>query len=91
MWIGLRYLLFLLDLQIHLTGHADVYGKIPGDSADGPVNKSTFFDSSMDHLYITTLKKVVTCSWLDAVKVMFSFAAHTFTFNTLYFVFLSDH
>ncbi|KAK2832460.1 hypothetical protein Q7C36_015922 [Tachysurus vachellii] len=45
-------------LKIHLTGHVDVYGKFPGDSADGPANKSMFFDSSMDHLYITTLKKI---------------------------------
>ncbi|KAK3545019.1 hypothetical protein QTP86_033213, partial [Hemibagrus guttatus] len=45
-------------LKIHLTGHADVYGKFPGDSADGPANKSMFFDSSMDHLYFTTLKKI---------------------------------
>ncbi|MCI4388937.1 hypothetical protein PGIGA_G00091900 [Pangasianodon gigas] len=45
-------------LKIHLTGHADVYGKFPGDSTDGPVNKSMFFDSSMDHLYITTLEKI---------------------------------
>ncbi|XP_046728590.1 plexin-B2a isoform X1 [Silurus meridionalis] len=45
-------------LKIHLTGHADVYGKFPGDGPDGPVNKTMFFDSSMDHLYITTLKKI---------------------------------
>ncbi|XP_053544414.1 plexin-B2a isoform X1 [Ictalurus punctatus] len=45
-------------LKIHLTGHADVYGKFPGDGTDSPVNKSMFFDSSRDHLYITTLKKI---------------------------------
>ncbi|KAM9467496.1 plexin-B2a isoform 1-T2 [Clarias gariepinus] len=45
-------------LKIHLTDHADVYGKFPGDSSDGPVNKSMFFDSTMDHLYITTMKKI---------------------------------
>ncbi|XP_060758906.1 plexin-B2-like [Neoarius graeffei] len=45
-------------LKIHLTDHGDVYGKFPGDGTDGPVNKSMFFDSSMDHLYITTLKKI---------------------------------
>ncbi|TTR20088.1 Plexin-B2 [Bagarius yarrelli] len=45
-------------LKIHLSGHADVYGKFPGDSTDGPANKSMFFDSSIDHLYITTLKKI---------------------------------
>ncbi|KAF5907963.1 plexin-B2-like isoform X1, partial [Clarias magur] len=46
-------------LKIHLTDHAEVYGKFTGDSSDGPVNKSMFFDSTMDHLYITTMKKIM--------------------------------
>ncbi|XP_076862790.1 plexin-B2a isoform X2 [Brachyhypopomus gauderio] len=44
--------------KVHLASQSDAYGKIPGDGADGPVNKNMFFDSSLDHLFITTSRKI---------------------------------
>ncbi|XP_017573306.1 plexin-B2a isoform X3 [Pygocentrus nattereri] len=44
--------------KVHLSTNSDVYNRIPGDSSDGPVNKNLFFDSSSDHIYITTKKKI---------------------------------
>ncbi|XP_062850780.1 plexin-B2a [Trichomycterus rosablanca] len=44
--------------KVHLMSNSVSYGKVPGEGSEGPVNKNMFFDSSMDHLYITTAKKI---------------------------------
>lgn len=44
--------------KVHLTNSSDAYGKIPGDVADGPVNKNMFFDSSKNYVYVTTAKEI---------------------------------
>uniref|UniRef100_A0A4W4E4I0 Sema domain-containing protein n=1 Tax=Electrophorus electricus TaxID=8005 RepID=A0A4W4E4I0_ELEEL len=44
--------------KVHLANQSEAYGKIPGDGADGPVNRNMFFDSSSAHLFITTSRKI---------------------------------
>uniref|UniRef100_A0A4W6D032 Plexin b2a, tandem duplicate 1 n=1 Tax=Lates calcarifer TaxID=8187 RepID=A0A4W6D032_LATCA len=43
-------------LKVHLSAHPEVYGKVLGEL--NKVNKNLLFDSSHQHLYITTEKKV---------------------------------
>ncbi|XP_072528708.1 plexin-B2a [Salminus brasiliensis] len=45
-------------IKVHLGTQSDAYNKVPGDGSDGPVNKTLFFDSSMDHIYVTTSKTI---------------------------------
>ncbi|KAI4903611.1 hypothetical protein NFI96_015160 [Prochilodus magdalenae] len=45
-------------LKVHLGVNSDRYNKVPGDSSDGPVNKNLLFDSSLDHIYVTTNKTI---------------------------------
>ncbi|XP_052411050.1 plexin-B2 [Carassius gibelio] len=46
-------------LKVHLDpSHPDLYNKIPGEHTDGGVNKNLFFNSALDHLYITTGRKI---------------------------------
>lgn len=46
-------------LKVHLDpNHTDFYNRIPGERADGGVNKNLLFDSTLDYLYITTGKKI---------------------------------
>uniref|UniRef100_A0A4W6D025 Plexin b2a, tandem duplicate 1 n=1 Tax=Lates calcarifer TaxID=8187 RepID=A0A4W6D025_LATCA len=43
-------------LKVHLSAHPEVYGKVLGEL--NKVNKNLLFDSSHQHLYITTEKKI---------------------------------
>ncbi|XP_077090611.1 plexin-B2a [Siphateles boraxobius] len=46
-------------LKVHLDpNRTDFYHRIQGERADGGVNKNLFFDSTSDHLYITTGRKI---------------------------------
>ncbi|XP_042259850.1 plexin-B2-like [Thunnus maccoyii] len=47
-------------LKAHLSDHPEVYGRPLGGAggAGGKVNKNLLFDSSFQHLYITTEKKI---------------------------------
>ncbi|XP_051547360.1 plexin-B2-like isoform X2 [Myxocyprinus asiaticus] len=46
-------------LKVHLDpSHSEFYHRIPGERTDGGVNKILFFDSSLDHLYITIGRKI---------------------------------
>uniref|UniRef100_A0A8B9L769 Plexin B2 n=1 Tax=Astyanax mexicanus TaxID=7994 RepID=A0A8B9L769_ASTMX len=45
-------------IKVHLGTHSDAYNRVPIDGSDGQVNKNLFFDSSLDHLYITTSKTI---------------------------------
>ncbi|XP_067284699.1 plexin-B2a [Pseudorasbora parva] len=46
-------------LKVHLDpSHPDFYHRIQGERTDGGVNKNLFFDSTLDHLYITTGRKI---------------------------------
>ncbi|TRY62363.1 hypothetical protein DNTS_020994 [Danionella cerebrum] len=46
-------------LKVHLDPHhPELYDRIQGERTDGGVNKNLFFNSSMDHLYITTGRKI---------------------------------
>ncbi|XP_071370371.1 plexin-B2-like, partial [Centroberyx affinis] len=45
-------------LKVHLSAHPEVYGRAPGDATGDKVNKNLLFDSSLQHLYITTEKKI---------------------------------
>ena len=49
---------FLQVLKVHLSAHPEVYGRAPGDVTGDKVNKNLLFDTSLQHLYITTEKKV---------------------------------
>ncbi|XP_067247948.1 plexin-B2a [Chanodichthys erythropterus] len=50
-------------LKVHLDpSRPDFYHRIPGERTDGAVNKNLFFDSSLDHLYITTGRKIAKVS-----------------------------
>nr|XP_055046154.1 plexin-B2-like [Misgurnus anguillicaudatus] len=46
-------------LKVHLDPHhPSFYHRISGEHTDSGVNKNLFFDSSFDHLYVTTGKKI---------------------------------
>ncbi|XP_037318119.2 plexin-B2-like isoform X2 [Pungitius pungitius] len=45
-------------LKVHLSAHAEVYGRAHGDVTGEKVNKNLLFDSHLQHLYITTEKKI---------------------------------
>ncbi|XP_078138128.1 plexin-B2-like isoform X2 [Centroberyx gerrardi] len=45
-------------LKVHLSAHPEVYGRASGDATGDKVNKNLLFDSSLQHLYITTEKKI---------------------------------
>ncbi|XP_019119112.2 plexin-B2a [Larimichthys crocea] len=45
-------------LKVHLSNHSEVYGRAPGEITGDKVNKNLLFDSSHQHLYITTEKKI---------------------------------
>ncbi|XP_060931676.1 plexin-B2-like [Limanda limanda] len=45
-------------LKVHLSDQPEVYGRAPGDVTGDKVNKNLLFDSSLQHLYITTEKKI---------------------------------
>lgn len=45
-------------LKVHLSTHSEVYGRTPGEVTGDKVNKNLLFDSHLQHLYITTEKKV---------------------------------
>lgn len=45
-------------LKVHLSAQPEVYGRAPGDVTGDKVNKNLLFDTSLQHLYITTEKKV---------------------------------
>lgn len=49
---------FLQVLKVHLSAHPEVYGRAAGKVSGDKVNKNLLFDSSLEHLYITTEKKV---------------------------------
>lgn len=54
-------------LKVHLSDHPEFYGRAPVDVTGDKVNKNLLLDTSLQHLYITTDKKVR--------------AAHTTTFK----------
>ncbi|XP_030576486.1 plexin-B2-like [Archocentrus centrarchus] len=45
-------------LKVHLSAHPEVYGRAAGKISGDKVNKNLLFDSSLEHLYITTEKKI---------------------------------
>ncbi|KAJ3612087.1 hypothetical protein NHX12_020364 [Muraenolepis orangiensis] len=45
-------------LKVHLSAHPEVYGRAPGEVSGDKVNKNLLFDSSLEHLYITTETKI---------------------------------
>uniref|UniRef100_A0A8C9Y898 Plexin b2a, tandem duplicate 1 n=1 Tax=Sander lucioperca TaxID=283035 RepID=A0A8C9Y898_SANLU len=45
-------------LKVHLSAHPDVYGREPAEVTGDKVNKNLLFDPKLEHLYITTEKKV---------------------------------
>ncbi|XP_041833898.1 plexin-B2a [Melanotaenia boesemani] len=45
-------------LKVHLSAHPEVYSRAPGEVTGDTVNKNLLFDSSLQHLYITTEKKI---------------------------------
>ncbi|MEQ2164005.1 hypothetical protein GOODEAATRI_002084 [Goodea atripinnis] len=45
-------------LKVHLSAHPEVYGQALSEVTGDKVNKNLLFDSSFQHLYITTNKKV---------------------------------
>ncbi|XP_049891870.1 plexin-B2a isoform X1 [Epinephelus moara] len=45
-------------LKVHLSANPEVYGRAPGDVTGDKVNKNLLFDSRLQHLYITTEKKI---------------------------------
>ncbi|XP_017290255.1 plexin-B2b isoform X2 [Kryptolebias marmoratus] len=45
--------------KVHLNTKADEYGKAPGDTYGGKVNKNLLFDLANNNLYITTEKKII--------------------------------
>ncbi|XP_056134041.1 plexin-B2-like [Lampris incognitus] len=46
-------------LKVHLSSVPEVYGRTPGDVTGDKVNRNLLLDSSLQHLYITTDKKIV--------------------------------
>ncbi|XP_070401781.1 plexin-B2 isoform X2 [Nothobranchius furzeri] len=45
-------------LKVHLSAHPEMYGRVPSEVTGEKVNKNLLFDSSLQHLYITTEKKI---------------------------------
>ncbi|CAL8242316.1 unnamed protein product [Merluccius merluccius] len=45
-------------LKVHLSAHPEVYGRVAGEHTGDKVNKNLLFDRSLQHLYITTEKKI---------------------------------
>ncbi|XP_029017170.1 plexin-B2a [Betta splendens] len=45
-------------LRVHLAAHPEMYGRALIDSTGDRVNKNLLFDSSLQHLYITTENKI---------------------------------
>ncbi|NP_001025327.1 uncharacterized protein LOC561237 precursor [Danio rerio] len=46
-------------LKVHLDpNHTDFYNRIPEEHTEGAVNKNLLFDTGLDHLYITTGRKI---------------------------------
>lgn len=45
-------------LKVHLSAHPEVYGRALAEVTGDSVNKALLFDSSLQHLYITTEKKI---------------------------------
>ncbi|XP_034055795.1 plexin-B2-like, partial [Gymnodraco acuticeps] len=45
-------------LKVHLSAHPEVYGRAPGDVTGEKVNKNLLFDTDLQHVYITTEKKI---------------------------------
>uniref|UniRef100_A0AAQ4RKQ6 Sema domain-containing protein n=1 Tax=Gasterosteus aculeatus aculeatus TaxID=481459 RepID=A0AAQ4RKQ6_GASAC len=41
------------EVEVHLSGHAEVYGQAQGDVTGEKVNKNLLFDPRLQHLYIT--------------------------------------
>lgn len=54
----MQFLCFVQVLKVHLSAHPEVYGRAPGEVTGDKVNKNLLFDSRLQHLYITTEKKV---------------------------------
>lgn len=54
----MQFLRFVQVLKVHLSAQPEVYGRAPGEVTGDKVNKNLLFDSSSQHLYITTEKKV---------------------------------
>lgn len=48
-------------LKVHMSAQPETYGRASSDVTGDPVNKNLLFDSSRQHLYIATEKKV-TCT-----------------------------
>ncbi|KAF7652927.1 hypothetical protein LDENG_00089670 [Lucifuga dentata] len=46
-------------LKVHLSAQPEVYGRAPGDVTGSKVNKNLLLDSGLQHLYVTTEKKIV--------------------------------
>lgn len=49
-------------LKVHLSAHPEVYGRALAEVTGDKVNKDLLFDSSLQHLYITTEKKITKVS-----------------------------
>uniref|UniRef100_A0A3P8UYJ5 Plexin b2a, tandem duplicate 1 n=1 Tax=Cynoglossus semilaevis TaxID=244447 RepID=A0A3P8UYJ5_CYNSE len=45
-------------LKVHLSDHPEFYGRAPVDVTGDKVNKNLLLDTSLQHLYITTDKKI---------------------------------
>uniref|UniRef100_A0A3Q2PA14 Plexin b2a, tandem duplicate 1 n=1 Tax=Fundulus heteroclitus TaxID=8078 RepID=A0A3Q2PA14_FUNHE len=45
-------------LKVHLSAHPEKYGRVSSEVTGYEVNKNLLFDSSLEHLYITTEKKI---------------------------------
>ncbi|XP_054655754.1 plexin-B2-like isoform X2 [Dunckerocampus dactyliophorus] len=45
-------------LKLHLSAHPEVYGRSSGEMTSDKVNKDLLLDSQLQHLYITTEKKI---------------------------------
>ncbi|XP_056280657.1 LOW QUALITY PROTEIN: plexin-B2-like [Pseudoliparis swirei] len=45
-------------LKVHLSADPEVYGRAQGDVTGDKVNKNLLFDAKLQHLYITTEKKI---------------------------------
>ncbi|CAG5926826.1 unnamed protein product [Menidia menidia] len=45
-------------LKVHLSARPEVYSRVPGEGPGDRVNKNLLLDSSLQHLYVTTEKKI---------------------------------
>ncbi|KAM9704713.1 plexin-B2-like isoform 1-T3 [Menidia menidia] len=45
-------------LKVHLSAKPEVYSRVPGEGPGDKVNKNLLLDSSLQHLYVTTEKKI---------------------------------